>query len=130
MPTTAMSMASTSSIRGSWAKVGGPANRGTLVLSSCPTWSPVTTRGIESDIGLPLLQLVDRLPLGLAVAEDLPVRGGVRVLDDGGGLRLAGGDPARAVRTERVARLGREEEQSEGERRSEPDGDGEADVDT
>src|SRR3954453_4291881 len=82
IPTTAMSAEPTSSIRGSWAKVDGPAKRGTWVLSTWPTWSPSTMRGRESGMRLALRELLDGLRLGLAVADDLPVGRGVRVLDD------------------------------------------------
>src|SRR5690349_16877987 len=110
MPTTAMSARSTSSIRGSCAKVGGPAKRGTRVLSTWPTWSPSTMRGGTSGTGLSLLELLDRLAVGLAVADDLPVRRGVRVLDDRRDLSIAGRHPARALGAEDVTGLGGEEQ--------------------
>src|SRR4051794_26107094 len=121
MPTTAMSAEPTSSRRGSWANVGTPAYRGTRVLSSCPTWSPASTRGSSSGTGLPLPELVDRLPLRLPVAEDLTVGRRVRVLDDGGYLRLASAHPAGALGSEGVARLRRDEEHGQVERAGEAD---------
>src|SRR6478752_1752102 len=100
-----MSTESTSSIRGSWANVDGPAKRGTWVLSTWPTWSPSTMRGSESDMRLALGELLDRFCLGLAVADDLAVGRGVRVLDDLRWRAFPRRHQARSLGPEDVARL-------------------------
>src|SRR4051794_40873876 len=100
-----MSAESTSSIRGSWANVDGPAKRGTWVLSTWPTWSPSTMRGRDSAMRLALGELLDGLRLDLAVADDLTVARGVRVLDDLRWRSVPRRHQPRAVGPEDVARL-------------------------
>src|SRR4051794_3177060 len=125
-----MSAEPTSSIRGSWAKVDGPAKRGTWGLSTWPTWSPSTMRGRESGMRLALRELLDGLRLGLAVADDLPVGRGVRVLDDLRRRALPRRHQARSVGPEDVARLRGEEQHREVEHGGQAERHRQADVHT